>query len=125
MDVGSLTPIDFNPAIVNRESSNLAAQEQAAAEFESVFVSLLMKEMRSTLSEGFFGSESSDVLGGMFDQYMGQHIASGSQFGIKELVQQHHLRQAQVTEATAQQTASTETQESPTSQTSAISNGEA
>lgn len=87
MEISHLTPVDVSPALNNANSPDAFAQEQAAKEFESVFVSLLLKEMRNTLSEGFFGEESSDVLGGMFDQYMGQHISSAAQFGIQELVQ--------------------------------------
>ena len=62
------------------------AREQAGADFEGMFVAMMLKEMRNTLSEGFFGSESSDVFGGMFDQYMGEHIAGATQFGIREMV---------------------------------------
>lgn len=89
-----LASLDMNPALLEARQSNLAqkppqdkaAMEQVAKEFESVFVSLLLKEMRGTLEEGFFGQESSDVLGGMFDQFLGQHIAASSPFGLKELL---------------------------------------
>ena len=93
MEMAPLTPLTTNAAFANHRSRDELTHEQTAAEFESVFVSLLLKEMRNTLSEGFFGAESSDVLGGMFDQYMGQHIAAGSQFGIKDLVLQQQSQQ--------------------------------
>ncbi len=63
--------------------------EDVAQSFEAVFASQLIKEMRSTLSEGFFGSEQSDVLGGLFDLHMGQAMAEGGGLGIKELVLSH------------------------------------
>ena len=89
-----LSSLDMNPALLKARQSDLtqkptqgkAAMERVAKEFESVFVSLMLKEMRNTLDEGFFGSESSDVLGGMFDQFLGQHIAASSPFGLQQLL---------------------------------------
>ena len=63
--------------------------EKMGAEFESVFISLLLKEMRNTLDKGeggLFGSEQSDTFGGMFDQFMGQHLASASPLGIADAI---------------------------------------
>ena len=89
-----LTSLDMNPALRHAARSNVVAKprqdnaelERVAKEFESVFVSMLVKEMRNTLEDGFFSSESSDVLGGMFDQYLGQHLAESSPIGIHELL---------------------------------------
>lgn len=67
-------------------SKSIQAHESTATAFESMFVSLLLKEMRSTLPNGLFGEESSDVLGGMFDQYMGQHLAQSGSLGIREMI---------------------------------------
>ena len=64
-------------------------KEEAAKEFESLFASMLIKEMRNTLSEGLFGSESSDVLGGLFDLHMGQAMTEGTGLGIRQLVLSH------------------------------------
>ena len=56
-------------------------------QFESVFVSMLLKEMRATSSEdGLFAGDNADVYGGMFDMFLGQHIASQGAFGIAELL---------------------------------------
>ena len=61
---------------------------QAAEEFEGVFVSLLLKTMRTTLGEnGFFGSEGSDTYGGLFDLYMGKHLAASDALGIGQMMQ--------------------------------------
>ena len=73
-DVGSL------------EQSAKVHPEEAATAFEAIFASMLLKEMRNTLSEGFFGSESSDIFGGLFDLHMGQAMTDGNGLGIKELV---------------------------------------
>jgi Rod binding domain-containing protein len=65
------------------------ASEQMAVEFESVFVSLLLKEMRQTLNgDGLFQGDSSDSYGGLFDLYMGQHLAQAGGIGIGQLITQ-------------------------------------
>ena len=49
--------------------------EKVAQGFESMFFSLLCKEMRSTLEpETMFGDDKGDVFGGMFDQFLGEHL---------------------------------------------------
>jgi flagellar protein FlgJ len=63
--------------------------EGAAREFESVFLSLLLKEMRNTLDKddgGLFGAEGSDTFGGMFDMFMGQHLAKAQPLGIANAI---------------------------------------
>ena len=63
------------------------AIDAAATGFESMFVSMLMKEMRQTLEEGsMFGQDKGDVLGGLFDHYLGQHLASAGALGIAAMV---------------------------------------
>ncbi len=66
--------------------------EKVASEFESVFLSLLLKEMRNTLDQengGLFGGEGSDTFGGMFDMFMGQHLADASPLGISAAVKSY------------------------------------
>ena len=63
-----------------------------ARDFESMFVSLILKEMRQTLEPGaMFGEDNSDSYGSLFDMYMGQHIAKAGGFGIAEMVR-HYLQ---------------------------------
>ena len=66
------------------------AQGQSVGEqFESLFVSMMLKEMRQSMSEdGMFAGDSSDIYGGLFDMFLGQHIASQGAFGISDLVKQ-------------------------------------
>ena len=62
------------------------SHEEVAKSFESVFASLLIKEMRNTLSDGLFGSEGSDVFGSLFDLHMGEAITNGRGLGVKEMI---------------------------------------
>jgi Rod binding domain-containing protein len=58
-----------------------------ADEFEGMFMSLVVKEMRKTsLEGGLFAGEASDAYGGMFDLFMGQHLAQGSGIGIRRII---------------------------------------
>src|SRR6185312_11869610 len=59
--------------------------KDAAQGFESVFLTMLLKEMRQTLEPGsMFGHDSSDVYGGLFDQFMSQHLAQGKGMGLAQ-----------------------------------------
>ena len=56
----------------------------AAREFERLFATLLVKEMRSTLPEGFFGGGAgSDVFDGWFDEHLGASLAEGHGLGLR------------------------------------------
>ena len=72
------------------ESSQRTSQvEEAGQQFEELFVSMLMKQMRDTLEEGLFGDESSDSLGAIFDLYMGKHLAKSSPLGVGQAVKSY------------------------------------
>jgi Rod binding domain-containing protein len=48
----------------------------AARQFEAMLASMLVKEMRSSLSEGFFGKGAGgDVYGGWLDEHIGATLA--------------------------------------------------
>ena len=55
-----------------------------AKDFEALFLSLLVKEMRQTLPEGLFPKDGGDVQGGIFDMYLGQHLADAGGVGLAE-----------------------------------------
>lgn len=59
-----------------------------ARDFESVFVSMMIKEMRQSSSgEGLFAGDKSDTFGGMFDMFMSQHIAENGGFGMAKFIE--------------------------------------
>ena len=81
-----------NRTDIESQSKDLAGRNIAkvAEDFESVFLSLMLKEMRNTLDQssgGLFGSESSDTYGGMFDMMMGQSLAKQRHLGIADIVE--------------------------------------
>lgn len=70
---------------------------QLGKEFESLFISLMLKEMRNSFESsegGLFGSgDSSDTFGGMFDMFMGQHLSEASPLGIADAVERFTRQQ--------------------------------
>lgn len=81
--------------VANRSSiaggkNDPASPAVAGEEFEAVFVSLMLKQMRSSMTEdGLFGGDSSDTYGGIFDLYMGKHIAGSQPLGIGEMIKSY------------------------------------
>jgi len=63
--------------------------DQVATRFEAMFWSMLIKDMREGLEPGvMLGEDGGDVLGGMFDMTMGDHLAKAHGLGIAVLVRQ-------------------------------------
>ena len=59
------------------------ANDKAAREFEALFASMMITEMRKSMPEGFFGSAAgSDVYGQWFDKHMGEAIAADEALGL-------------------------------------------
>lgn len=93
MEMAALAPTALSPV---NDPSFLAAQahlggthsnEAVALGFESMFTSLLVKQMRGTLEpDTMFGEDHGEVMGGLFDFYLGQHLAKAGTLGIGAMV---------------------------------------
>jgi Rod binding domain-containing protein len=96
MDAGRIsTPI--GGALLARLSASDPAAEvrtgstprEAARKFEALFATMLVKEMRKALPDGFFGPEAhGDIYGGWLDQHIGQAIAARGDLEIAPMVEQ-------------------------------------
>lgn len=81
----SLAPSE-NSAIVR--TAEEARIQTAAKEFEATFLSLITKELRQTEEpDGLFAGDTGDVFGGLFDQLMGQHLASAGGVGLAQVLE--------------------------------------
>lgn len=67
---------------LNVGSAPAAKVEDAARQFEGLFVSMLLKTMRETMASEMFAGDGADVWGGMFDQSMGEEIAKSGGLGV-------------------------------------------
>ncbi len=73
-----------------------------AVDFESVFMSLMLKSMRETSGQdGLFPGDSSDTFGGLFDLYMGRHLSQAQPLGIGDLIQSQVIDPATATNKNA------------------------
>jgi flagellar protein FlgJ len=86
-------PSTIAAAATNADPS-LEQMKELGTEFESVFLSMLLKEMRNSLEDGFFGGEGSDSFGGMFDLFIGQHLAKSNAIGVSDLLMQQYSKGA-------------------------------
>ncbi|MCA9184316.1 MAG: rod-binding protein, partial [Planctomycetales bacterium] len=91
-ETGSLPTIHLAPqltSMLNRLESSTAVGkgpqlEDVARQFEGTFISMLLKEMRQTLSgDGFFAGDKTDTYGSLFDMFMGQHLSQAGGLGIE------------------------------------------
>lgn len=99
-------PISAEPSIemLSAQLRDATPESQAAIgeDFEGMFVSLLLKEMRRTLDGGgLFPGDSSDAYGGLFDMYMGKELSKSGTLGIGRMVSSY-LESAQGDGSTAQ-----------------------
>lgn len=68
------------------DSAKSEKAQKSIEEFEGLFMSMMIKQLRETDSgEGFFPGDHSDTYGGMFDMFMGQHLAESSDTGLEKL----------------------------------------
>lgn len=77
------------PVAVGKVPTEAKKAEAVAKDFESLFVSQLLKQMRQpgSGSGGMFGSDSADVYGGLFDFFMGKHLADAGGLGLAASIQ--------------------------------------
>ncbi|HVJ67717.1 MAG TPA: rod-binding protein [Caulifigura sp.] len=68
-----------------------AKLEEAAKQMEGLFVSMLLKTMRETMAGEMFAGDGADIWGGMFDQSMGEQIASAGGLGLVDQLQPRRL----------------------------------
>lgn len=92
----SVVPMMLPPGGLLEDPQALAAQTSAgraqavAQGFESMFASLMLKQMRQSLdSDTMFGKDTGDVIGGLFDHFLGQHLARSGAFGIGAMVNRY------------------------------------
>ncbi len=63
------------------------AIRDTAREFESLMLSMLIKEMREASGkESFFPGDTGDIHGGLFDLFMGKHLADAGGIGLAQQI---------------------------------------
>lgn len=63
------------------------SENDIATDFESLIISQLLKQMRSSAEDGgMFPGDKSDTYGGMFDMYFGKFLAENGGLGLADFV---------------------------------------
>ncbi len=79
------------PASLNGDPESIlnSRQDDAYEQLEAVFMSMLIKEMRTSgMEEGLFAGDAADTFGGMFDSFMGDRLAEFGGIGIQRLIKE-------------------------------------
>lgn len=93
-----------DPAVGDLKALRHRDDKDVAQQLEAVFISMLIKEMRTAGSEeGLFAGDASDTFGGLFDQFMGDHIASVGGLGLSRILDQQLGTSANTDAASRQQ----------------------
>ena len=72
----------------------------AARKFQALLGAMLVKEMRSTLSSGFFGKGAGgDVYGGWLDEHVGAALAKRDAFHMEDMLRASIERKSRGAEA--------------------------
>ena len=67
--------------------------EEAAKSFERLFATMLVREMRRSLPDGFFGSvPGADTFEGWLDEHLGAALAEGNALGLAESLRADLIR---------------------------------
>lgn len=85
VDVRALAAAAGERGLVDaRAAAGRGDAAQAAAQFERLLSTLLFKEMRRGLSEGFFGAGTgADVYEGWLDEHLGNALSEGRGLGLR------------------------------------------
>src|SRR5436190_402705 len=72
-----------------------ATPQVVGRQFESMFASVLLKQLRQTADgESMFGKDAGDVVGGMFDHFLGEHIGRSGGLGVSQMIRAQLERRA-------------------------------
>ena len=84
---GGLMPSLVSPGAASLTPNPQATPHAGAQAFEGMFASMLIKQMRQSLGgNSLCGHDKNDALGGLFDHFMGDHMASNGGLGIGAMI---------------------------------------
>lgn len=83
MDAMSQRPIDTSNPL---SSANVQAPAHGGEppNFESLLLSMMVKEMRQSMGSELFPGDESDILGSLFDMHLGEHMSQFAQLGLNQ-----------------------------------------
>ena len=101
-DVAASSAFEAQRLTDARSAARRSDPAEAARQFEKLFASLLVKELRRGLPEGFFGQgPGADVYEGWLDEHVGGALAEGGGLGLRIALERDLLPRAPGQEASA------------------------
>jgi Rod binding domain-containing protein len=89
-----LMPLAFDASSVRSlygtqfEAPEGATPSETAQKFEALLATMLVKEMRRSVPEGFFGDGASgDIYSGWLDEHVGQTLAKDDGLHVREMLE--------------------------------------
>jgi Rod binding domain-containing protein len=93
-----ITRLRAGAATSAKDAPGTADTAQTAKKLESVFATLLVKEMRRSLSDGFFGDGAAgDIYSGWLDDHVGDALADTDALHMREMIERSVLQKPAVT----------------------------
>lgn len=97
---GALMPLGLDTATTRLSLNKLATQStpgETAKKFQSVLATMLVKEMRRAVPEGFFGDGASgDIYSGWLDDHVGQSLAEQDALHMRAMIEKSVLQKSEV-----------------------------
>lgn len=86
------TPADKGPEVKNIDEAKL---KKACEDFESIFISQMLKEMRKSIPKSglFDGGSEQDAYLSLFDEAFSKSIAQGGGIGLGKILYQNIMKQ--------------------------------
>lgn len=84
LDLGSLRALQAT----RFEAQDGAAPAETAQKFEALLATMLVKEMRRAVPEGFFGEGAAgDIYSGWLDEHVGQALANDDGLHMRDMLE--------------------------------------
>jgi Rod binding domain-containing protein len=78
------------------EMQDGAAPAETAQKFEALLATMLVKEMRRALPEGFFGDGASgDIYSGWLDEHVGQVLANDDGLHVRDMLEKSVMQKVE------------------------------
>lgn len=97
-----LAPATETRLAAAKDATRSGTPDETARQFEALFATLLVREMRRAIPGGLFGEGAgADVFEGWFDEHVGQSLAARQALGIGQMVRTSILREKAAEAASA------------------------
>jgi Rod binding domain-containing protein len=84
--VGAALPQMMPLSTLNEPTRSNVDPKAIGEAFDGIFAQMMIKQMRESLDGGLFGKDAGDVLGGLFDHFISDHIAKSGGFGVGNMI---------------------------------------